>query len=127
MLVAMLPSALMGYSIFRYNFLDLRVQRNFIYTMATIFGLLLYLNFMRRLSGWLEPREVLPAAVTESIMIFVLVVLVEPCREGLGEYGAPGARFVVRSRVAHRRSRPFSPKRNAFEFWSTQERRVDTS
>jgi signal transduction histidine kinase len=80
MLAGILPSALIGYAIFRYNFLDLRVQRNVFYSVAAIFGFLIYLNFMRRLSGWLEVHDVLPAAVTEGVMIFVLVVLVEPLK-----------------------------------------------
>jgi signal transduction histidine kinase len=78
MLAGILPSGLMGYSIFRYNFLDLRVQRNVVYSVAAIFGSLIYLNFMRRMSGWLA--DVLPAAVTEAVMIFILVVLVEPLK-----------------------------------------------
>jgi signal transduction histidine kinase len=80
MLVGILPSGLMGYSIFRYNFLDLRVQRNVAYSVAAIFGFLIYLNFMRRLSGWLEAHEVVPVAVTEAVMIFILVVLIEPLK-----------------------------------------------
>ncbi len=59
MLLGVLPSALVGYSIFRYNFLGLRVQRNVYYSVAAIFGFLLYLNFMRRTSGWLEAHGVL--------------------------------------------------------------------
>ncbi|MFZ0959570.1 MAG: HAMP domain-containing sensor histidine kinase [Terriglobia bacterium] len=80
MLAGILPSALVGYSIFRYNFLDLHVQRNVLYSVAVIFGFLLYLNLMRRLSGWLEAHDVLPTAVTEGVMIFILVVLVEPLK-----------------------------------------------
>jgi signal transduction histidine kinase len=79
MLAGILPSGLMGYSIFRYNFLDLRVQRNVVYAAAAIFGSLIYLNFMRRVSGWLEVYDV-PPAVTEGVMIFILVVLVEPLK-----------------------------------------------
>lgn len=79
-LVAIFPSGLVGYSIFRYNFLDLRVQRNVAYSVAVIFGFLIYLNFMRRLSGWLEAHDVLPAAVTEAVMVFILVVLLEPVK-----------------------------------------------
>ena len=78
MLAGILPSGLMGYSIFRFNFLDLRVQRNVVYSVAAIFGSLIYLNFMRRMSGWLS--DVLPAVVTEAVMIFILVVLVEPLK-----------------------------------------------
>ena len=81
MLVAVAPSALVGYGIFRYNFLELRIQRNLVYSVAAIFGLLIYLNFMRRLSGWLEAHDILPAAVTEGVMIFILVVLLEPVKK----------------------------------------------
>jgi signal transduction histidine kinase len=80
MLVGILPSGLMGYSIFRYDFLDLRVQRNVVYSAAAIFGSLIYLNFMRRLSRLLEDHYFIPAVVTEAVMIFVLVVLVEPLK-----------------------------------------------
>jgi signal transduction histidine kinase len=80
MLVGILPSGLLGYAIFRYNFLDLRVQRNVLYSVAAIFGFLIYVNFMRRLSGWLEAHDVMPAAVTEGVMIFILVVLFEPVK-----------------------------------------------
>jgi len=74
------PSALVGYSILRFNFLDLRVQRNVIYAAVAIFGFLIYMNFMRRLSGWLEAHNILPAAATEGVMIFILVVLLEPVK-----------------------------------------------
>jgi signal transduction histidine kinase len=84
LMVAIVPSGLVGYSIFRYNFLDLRVQRTVIYSVVTIFAFLIYLNFMRRLSGWLEAHQVLPAAVTEGVMIFILVVLLEPVKRLIG-------------------------------------------
>ena len=80
MLVGILPSVLMGYSIFRYNFLDLRVQRNVVYSAAAIFGSLIYLHFMRWVSRPLEDYYFIPALVTETVMIFVLVVLVEPLK-----------------------------------------------
>jgi signal transduction histidine kinase len=80
MLAGIFPSGLLGYSLFRYNFLDLRVQRNVVYSAAAIFGSLIYLNFMRRLSGLLEDHYLIPAAVTEGVMIFILVVLVEPLK-----------------------------------------------
>ena len=53
MLASIVPSGLVGYSIFRYNFLDLQVRRNLIYSLAGIFALLIYLNVIRRLSGYL--------------------------------------------------------------------------
>ncbi len=81
MLVAIAPSVLVGYSIFRYNFLDLRVQRNLVYSVVAIFALLIYLNVIRRVSGYLELRNLLPSAVTEGVMIFVLVVFLEPVKK----------------------------------------------
>jgi signal transduction histidine kinase len=81
MLVGIVPSGLVGYSIFRYNFLDLRVQRNLVYSVVAIFALLIYLNGIRRLSGYLEGHNLLPAAVTEAVMIFTLVVFLEPVRK----------------------------------------------
>ena len=81
MLVAIAPSGLVGYSIFRYHFLDLRVQRNLIYSIVAIFALLIYLNVIRRLSGYLELHNILPSAVTEGMMIFLLVVFIEPVKK----------------------------------------------
>jgi len=81
MLVAVAPSALLGYSIFRHNFLELRVQRNLVYSIVAMFSLLIYLNVIRRLSGYLELRNILPSAVTEGVMIFLLVVLLEPVKK----------------------------------------------
>src|ERR1019366_8924164 len=80
LLAGILPSGLMGYSIFRYNFLNLRVQRNVVYSVVGGFAFLIYLNFMRRLSGWLEATGLLPAAITEGVMIFILVILYEPAK-----------------------------------------------
>lgn len=81
MLVAVIPSGLVGYSIFRYNFLELRVQRNLVYAIVAIFGALIYLNLMRRLGGYLETQNLLPSVVTEALMIFLLVVFLEPVKK----------------------------------------------
>ena len=81
MLIAVAPGGLVAFAIFRYNLLDLRVQRNVIYSVAAIFGLLLYINFMRRLSGLLEAHGILPSAVTEAVMIFILVLCLEPVKK----------------------------------------------
>jgi signal transduction histidine kinase len=81
MLAAIVPSALAGYSIFRHNFLELRVQRNLVYTIITIFALLIYLDVIRRVSSYLEGRGILPAVATETVMIFILVVLLEPVKK----------------------------------------------
>jgi signal transduction histidine kinase len=76
-----LPSALVGYAIIQDNFLELQVRRNLIYSLVAGFALLLYLNVILKLSGYLERREILPSAVTEGVMIFLLVVLLEPVKK----------------------------------------------
>ncbi len=81
MLTSIIPSGLVGYSILRYNFLALQVRRNLIYSLVVFFALLIYLNFIRRISGYLEIRNLLPSAVTEALMIFLLVVLLEPVKK----------------------------------------------
>ena len=81
MLVAVAPGGLVAFSIFRYNLLDLRIQRNVVYSVAAIFGLLIYINFMRRMSGLLEAHRILPSAVTEAVMIFLLVICLEPVKK----------------------------------------------
>jgi signal transduction histidine kinase len=81
MLVGVVPGVLVGYSTLRYNLLDLQVRRNLIYSLVAIFALLIYLNVIRRVSGFLEVRNILPSAVTEGLMIFLLVVLVEPVKK----------------------------------------------
>jgi signal transduction histidine kinase len=81
MLIAVAPGGFVAFSIFRYNLLDLRVQRNVLYSVAAIFGLLLYINFMRRMGGLLEAHGILPSAVTEAVMIFLLVIFLEPVKK----------------------------------------------
>jgi signal transduction histidine kinase len=81
MLLASLPGALLGRAIFRYNLLDLRVPRNVTYSIVAIFAVLLYINVIRRVSGLLELHNILPSAATEAVMIFILVVLLEPVKK----------------------------------------------
>jgi signal transduction histidine kinase len=81
MLLASLPGALLGRAIFHYNLLDLRVPRNVTYSIVAIFAVLLYINVIRRVSGLLELHNILPSAATEAVMIFILVVLLEPVKK----------------------------------------------
>ena len=81
MLAAVMPGALIGYSALRSDFLQLRVQRNLVYTIIGVFGLLIYLDVIRRVSSYLEGRGIVPAVVTESLLIFILVVLFEPAKK----------------------------------------------
>jgi signal transduction histidine kinase len=81
MLAGVAPGVLVGYSTLRYNFLDLQIRRNLIYSLVAIFALLIYLNVIRRISGFLELRNILPSAVTEGVLIFLLVVFLEPVKK----------------------------------------------
>jgi len=81
MLLAVAPGGLVALAIFRHNLLDLRIQRNVMYSVTAIFGLLLYINFMRRIGGLLEAHRIVPSAVTEAVMIFLLVVFLEPVKK----------------------------------------------
>lgn len=80
MLVAVVTGIWVGYSILRYQFLDLRVQRNLVYSLVVIFALLIYLDGIRRLGAILESHDIFPAVATESVMIFILVILLEPVK-----------------------------------------------
>ncbi|MGE5325777.1 MAG: two-component system sensor histidine kinase NtrB, partial [Deltaproteobacteria bacterium] len=81
MIAAVAPGAWVGYSVLRNNFLELRVQRNLVYTLVGVFGLLIYLDVVRRVSSYLEWRGIVPTVVTESLLIFILVVLFEPAKK----------------------------------------------
>lgn len=80
LLVAVMPGVLVGHGVFRHQLLQIRVQRNLVYAVVGGFGLLVYLDFIRRLSTFLQEHDLLPVAVTETVMIFVLVALVEPAK-----------------------------------------------
>jgi signal transduction histidine kinase len=79
---AVLPGALLIYFALKHNFLDYGAQRNLVYALSTTFLALLYLAFVRRISGWLEP--VLPPEATASILLFVLIFLFEPLERVIG-------------------------------------------
>ncbi len=78
MLSSMVPSALVGYWMFRFNFLEARAQQNVALAMLGILGLLAYALVIQRLGQALERRGYLPATVTGAVLVFFLVVLVEP-------------------------------------------------
>ncbi len=77
-----LPGALLIYFALKHNFLEYGAQRNLVYALSATFLALLYLAFVRRVSGWLEP--VLPPEATASILLFVLIFLFEPLERVIG-------------------------------------------
>lgn len=86
MLVALVPSLLVGVAIFRRHFLELRLQPNLVVAIVSIFALVLYLAAVRRFSVFLEAREILPSTATETVMIFVLVVFLEPVKRQMDRF-----------------------------------------
>ncbi|HYA96694.1 MAG TPA: ATP-binding protein [Methylomirabilota bacterium] len=80
-LLAVPPLALLIYLVQRYNFLQIGRQKNLLYAVSAAFLALLYLSLVRRVSGWLE--EVLPPEATAAILLFVLVIFVEPLQRML--------------------------------------------
>ncbi len=82
LLLLVLPSALLGYAILRYEALQFAEQRNLIYAVSAAFLALMYLAVVRRVGGWLEP--ILPPEATAAILLFVLVFLFEPLQRSVG-------------------------------------------
>jgi signal transduction histidine kinase len=80
--VAVLPGALLIYFALKHNFLEYGAQRNLVYALSATFLALLYLAFVRRISGWLDP--VLPPEATASVLLFVLIFLFEPLERVIG-------------------------------------------
>jgi signal transduction histidine kinase len=83
--LAFLPVVPLGaliYLVWRHNFLQIGRQKNLVYAVSATFLALLYLSLVRRVSGWLEPD--LPPEASASILLFVLVIFIEPLQRVLG-------------------------------------------
>jgi signal transduction histidine kinase len=83
-LLAILPLAVLIYLVLRFNFLQIGRQKNLVYAVSATFLALLYLSLVRRLSGWLAPE--IPPEATASILLFVLVIFIEPLQRALGRW-----------------------------------------
>jgi signal transduction histidine kinase len=81
-LLPILPFSALIYLVFRHNFLQIGRQKNLLYAVSVTFLALLYLSLVRRLGTWLEPA--LPPEATASILLFVLVIFIEPLQRALG-------------------------------------------
>jgi signal transduction histidine kinase len=80
--LSVVPGALLIYYALKHNFLEYGAQQNLVYALSATFLALLYLAFVHRVSGWLEP--VLPPEATASILLFVLIFLFEPLERVIG-------------------------------------------
>src|SRR5947209_18470840 len=80
--LAMIPFAVMMWMVLKFNFLNIGRQKNLVYAVSITFLALLYLSLVRRVSTWLEP--VLPPEATAAVLLFVLVVFIEPIQRVFG-------------------------------------------
>ncbi|MGH9732478.1 MAG: two-component system sensor histidine kinase NtrB [Candidatus Acidiferrales bacterium] len=78
----LIPGAVLGYFVLRYNFLQIGMQRNLVYAVSAAFLAMMYLALVRRMSGWLEP--VVPPEATAAVLLFVLVIFFEPLERVIG-------------------------------------------
>jgi signal transduction histidine kinase len=81
-LIPVIPFTTLIYLVLRHNFLQIGRQKSLVYAVSATFLALLYLALVRRVSVWLEP--VLPPEASASILLFVLVIFIEPLQRGLG-------------------------------------------
>src|ERR1700716_1913457 len=81
-LLPILPFSALIYLVFRHNFLQIGRQKNLLYAISATFLALLYLSLVRRVGTWLEP--LLPPEASASILLFVLVIFIEPLQRVLG-------------------------------------------
>ena len=81
-LLPSLPFSVLVYLVYRHNFLQIGRQKNLLYAISATFLALLYLSLVRRVGTWLEP--LLPPEASASILLFVLVIFIEPLQRVLG-------------------------------------------
>jgi signal transduction histidine kinase len=82
-LLPIVPFTALIYLVQRHNFLQVGRQKNLVYAVTATFLALLYLSLVRRVGGWLEP--VLPPEASASILLFVLVIFIEPLQRVLAK------------------------------------------
>ncbi len=82
-LLAAVPFAIMMEMVFRYNFLNIGKQRNLLFAATFLFLALLYLALVRRAGDWFAP--VLPPEATAAILLFLLVIFIEPLQRALSK------------------------------------------
>src|SRR6202171_208690 len=81
-LLPSLPFSVLIYLVYRHNFLQIGRQKNLLYAISATFLALLYLSLVRRVGTWLEP--LLSPEASASILLFVLVIFIEPLQRVLG-------------------------------------------
>lgn len=81
-LLPIVPFTVLIDLVYRRNFLQIGRQKNLLYAVSATFLALLYLSLVRRVGTWLEP--LLPPEASASILLFLLVIFIEPLQRVLG-------------------------------------------
>src|SRR5215472_8576710 len=81
-LLPIVPFTVLMDLVYRRNFLQIGRQKNLLYAVSATFLALLYLRLVHRVGNWLEP--LLPPEASASILLFVLVIFIEPLQRVLG-------------------------------------------
>ena len=81
-LMPIVPFTVLIDLVYRRNFLQIGRQKNLLYAVSATFLALLYLSLVRRVGIWLEP--LLPPEASASVLLFVLVIFIEPLQRVLG-------------------------------------------
>jgi signal transduction histidine kinase len=81
-LLPLAPLSTLIYFVQRHNFLNIGRQKNLLYAVSSTFVALLYLALVRRISE--SFASVLPPEATAAILLFFLVVFIEPLQRVLG-------------------------------------------
>lgn len=81
-IAGVLPGVILIYFALKHNFLEYGAQRNLVYGLCATILALLYLAFVRRVSGWLEPY--FPPEATAGFLLFILIFLFEPLERLIG-------------------------------------------
>jgi len=75
-LLPILPLSVLAYQVHKFRFLQIGGQKNLLYAVSAVFLAILYLSLVRRVGIWMEP--VLPPEATSAILLFALLIFVEP-------------------------------------------------
>ena len=82
-LLPLIPLAVLIHMVKRHNFLHIGKQKNLLYAVSATFLALLYLALVRRISESLA--AVVPPEATAAILLFLLVIFIEPLQRTLGK------------------------------------------
>ena len=82
---SLLPTVVFAYYVYRYNYMDYVIRRDFLYSILIIAIVLLYLNGVERLTQYVEQRYEVDASLLRSLFVLALVLAFRPFRTHAAE------------------------------------------